>query len=122
MKPTKSSALTRSTTAKPCLQTDILNEIRCLDESILLSRSLTWIEERGPGFPRVKNIDFRMDACTLTHIPAAPRGAVGLFMQDSVLFSAKLLGQVSPDQMQKEKLRVLHCLELAERIRELSQS
>lgn len=85
-------------------------------------RSLTWIEERGPGLPRAKNINFRLDTCTLTHIPAAPRGAVGLFMQDLVLFSAKLLGQVSPEQMQKEKLRILHCLELAEKIRELSQS
>ncbi|CAF90802.1 unnamed protein product, partial [Tetraodon nigroviridis] len=82
-------------------------------------RSLTWIEERGPGFPRAKNIHFRLDGCTLTQIPAAPRGAVGLFMQDMVLFSAKLLGQVSPGDMQKEKLRVLHCLELADRIREL---
>lgn len=72
--------------------------------------------------PRTKNIDFRLDVCTLTQIPAAPRGAVGLFMQDLVLFSAKLLGQVSPDEVQKEKLRVLHCLELAERIRELCQS
>lgn len=90
--------------------------------SIFPSRPLTWIEERGPGFPRAKNIDFHFDSRTLTRIPAAPRGTVGLFMQDLVQFSAKLLGQVSPEEVQKEKLRVLHCLELAERIRELCQS
>lgn len=104
---------------------EILIEMRrfsVLNQAILPSRSLTWIEERGPGLPRAKHINFRLDTCTLTHIPAAPRGAVGLFMQDLVLFSAKLLGQVSPEQMQKEKLRILHCLELAEKIRELSQS
>uniref|UniRef100_A0A674NRQ6 Biliverdin reductase A n=2 Tax=Takifugu rubripes TaxID=31033 RepID=A0A674NRQ6_TAKRU len=85
-------------------------------------RTLTWIEERGPAFPRAKNINFQFDSCTLTRIPAAPRGTVGLFMQDLVQFSAKLLGQVSPEEIQKEKLRVLHCLELAERIQELCQS
>lgn len=86
------------------------------------NRPLTWIEERQPGLPRAKNINFRFDSCTLTQLPPAPRGAVGLFMQDLIHFSAKLAGQVSPEELQREKVRVLHCLELAERIQELCQS
>ncbi|GAA6231455.1 biliverdin reductase A-like [Lates japonicus] len=59
------------------------------------NRPLTWIEERGPGLPRAKNINFQFESCTLTQIPPAPRGAVGLFMQDLIHFSAKLVGQMS---------------------------
>uniref|UniRef100_A0A4W6CV44 Biliverdin reductase A n=1 Tax=Lates calcarifer TaxID=8187 RepID=A0A4W6CV44_LATCA len=80
------------------------------------NRPLTWIEERGPGLPRAKNINFQFESCTLTQIPPAPRGAVGLFMQDLIHFSAKLMGQVSPEELQREKIRILHCLELAEKI------
>ncbi|XP_028284231.1 biliverdin reductase A [Parambassis ranga] len=86
------------------------------------NRSLTWIEERGPGLPRAKDINFRFDSCTLTQIPPAPRGAVGLFMQDLIYFSAKLAGQVHPKELQREKDRILHCLELADRIKQLCQS
>ncbi|XP_070775546.1 biliverdin reductase A [Enoplosus armatus] len=86
------------------------------------NRPLTWIEERGLGLPRAKNIDFRFDSCNLTQIPPAPRGAVGLFMQDLIHFSTKLAGQVSPEELQREKTRILHCLKLAERIQELCQS
>lgn len=86
------------------------------------SRPLTWIEERGPGLSRAKNINLVFDSCTLTQIPPAPRGAVGLFMQDLVHFAAKLVGQTSDQQQQKEKSRILHCLELADRIQQLSQS
>ncbi|XP_051267765.1 biliverdin reductase A [Dicentrarchus labrax] len=86
------------------------------------NRPLTWIEERGPGLPRAKNINFVFDSGTLTEIPPAPRGAVGLFMQDLILFSAKVVGQVSPDELQKEKSRILHCSKLAERIQQLCQS
>ncbi|XP_035526741.1 biliverdin reductase A [Morone saxatilis] len=86
------------------------------------NRPLTWIEERGPGLPRAKNINFVFDSGTLTKIPPAPTGAVGLFMQDLILFSAKVVGQVSPEELQKEKSRILHCLKLAERIQQLCQS
>ncbi|KAF0047460.1 hypothetical protein F2P81_001093 [Scophthalmus maximus] len=85
-------------------------------------RPLTWIEERGPGLPRAKNINFQFDSCTLTQIPPAPRGAVGLFMQDLIHFSAKLVDQVSPEEIQRERVRILHCLELAEKIQRLCQS
>ncbi|KAM8728423.1 biliverdin reductase A [Acanthopagrus schlegelii] len=86
------------------------------------NRPLTWIEERGPGLPRAKNINFLFDSCTLTQIPPAPRGAVGLFMQDLNHFSAKLTGQVNPEELHREKTRILHCLELAEKIQQLCQS
>ncbi|KAF3698843.1 Biliverdin reductase A [Channa argus] len=86
------------------------------------NRPLTWIEERGPGLPRAKNISFRFDSCTMTQIPAAPRGTVGLFMQDLIHFSAKLAGQVSPEELKREKIRILHCLEVAERIKLLCQN
>ncbi|XP_036939449.1 biliverdin reductase A [Acanthopagrus latus] len=86
------------------------------------NRPLTWIEERGPGLPRAKNINFLFDSCTMTQIPPAPRGAVGLFMQDLNHFSAKLTGQVNPEELHREKTRILHCLELAEKIQQLCQS
>lgn len=86
------------------------------------NRSLTWIEERGPGLPRAKNIDFKFDSCSLTQIPPVPRGNVGLFMQDLVQFSAKLAGQMCPEELLREKTRILHCLKLAEKIQQLCQS
>ncbi|XP_029380696.1 biliverdin reductase A isoform X1 [Echeneis naucrates] len=86
------------------------------------NRPLTWIEERGPGLPRAKNINFQFDSCTLNQIPPAPRGATGLFMQDSIHFAAKLVGQISTVELQREKVRILHCLELAEKIQKLCQS
>lgn len=47
---------------------------------------------------------------------------MGLFMQDLVHFSAKLAGQVSPEELQREKTRILHCLDLAEKIQTLCQA
>ncbi|XP_077413576.1 biliverdin reductase A [Vanacampus margaritifer] len=85
------------------------------------NKPLTWIEERGPGLPRAKNINFQFESGPLTEIPPSPRGAVGLFMQDLIRFSSKLMGQISPEELQKEKIRILHCLELAEKIEQLSQ-
>ncbi|XP_072296699.1 biliverdin reductase A [Eucyclogobius newberryi] len=85
-------------------------------------RPLTWIEERGPGLPRAKNVHFKFDSFTLTEVPApASRGAVGLFMQDLVLFGAKLEGHVPRATLQTEKTRILHCLSLAQRIQDLCQ-
>ncbi|CAN9502964.1 unnamed protein product [Ophioblennius macclurei] len=83
------------------------------------NKPLTWIEERQPDLPRAKNIDFQFDSCTMTKLPPAPRGAVGLFMKDMVLFSDKLAGKVSPEQLQREKGRILHCLELADKIQQV---
>ncbi|KAJ8012078.1 hypothetical protein DPEC_G00064950 [Dallia pectoralis] len=84
-------------------------------------KCLTWIEERGPGLARVKSINFRFDSCTMTQLPLGTREPVGLFMQDLVLFSQKLMGQVPRDQLHAERCRVIHCLELADRIQQLSQ-
>ncbi|XP_069581886.1 biliverdin reductase A [Brachyistius frenatus] len=106
------------------VEEDSANNYTKMTAKLLTSdnRPLTWIEERQPDLPRAKNINFRFDSCTLTQIPPAPRGGVGLFMQDLVLFSAKLAGQVSPEELQRERARILHCLEVAERIREVCQS
>ncbi|XP_022076199.1 biliverdin reductase A [Acanthochromis polyacanthus] len=105
------------------MEEDIPNSYSKMTARLLTSdnRPLMWIEERGPGLPRAKNINFQFDSCTLTQIPPAPRGAVGLFMQDLINFSAKLAGQVNPVELRKEKVRILHCLELAERIKQLCQ-
>ncbi|KAF7647109.1 hypothetical protein LDENG_00177410 [Lucifuga dentata] len=86
------------------------------------NRPLTWVEERGPGLPRAKNISFHFDSCSMDEIPAAAGGSVGIFMQDLLLFSAKLNGTLSPHQVHAEKRRILHCLELADRIRKLCQT
>ncbi|KAJ8336412.1 hypothetical protein SKAU_G00376320 [Synaphobranchus kaupii] len=84
-------------------------------------RPLTWIEEHGPGLGRVKTISFRLDSGVVDQLPAVPQEPVGLFMQDLNLFAQKLLGQVPSAQLQAERRRVLHCLELAQRIQELAQ-
>lgn len=106
------------------MEEDVPNSYSKMTARLLTSdnRPLTWIEERGPGLPRAKNINFQFDSCTMTQIPPAPRGAMGLFMQDLIHFSAKLAGQVSPVELRKEKVRILHCLELAEKIQQLCQS
>lgn len=106
------------------MEEDVPNNYSKMTARLLTSdnRPLTWIEERGPGLPRAKNINFQFDSCTMTQIPPAPRGAMGLFMQDLIHFSAKLAGQVSPVELRKEKVRILHCLELAEKIKHLCQS
>lgn len=109
--------------AEASVQEDPSNNYSKLTAKLLTAdkRPLTWIEERGPGLPRTKTINFRFDSFTLTDLPPGPRGAVGIFMQDLVLFSSKLTGEVSPEEVQKEKRRILHCLQLAQRIQELSQ-
>ncbi|XP_072220051.1 biliverdin reductase A [Leuresthes tenuis] len=106
------------------LEEDSANSYSKMTAKLLTSdnRPLTWVEERQTGLPREKKINFVFDSCTVTQIPPAPRGTVGLFMQDLIHFSAKLLGQVSPKELQREKVRILHCLELADRIQQLCQS
>ncbi|XP_063076324.1 biliverdin reductase A [Engraulis encrasicolus] len=83
-------------------------------------KPLTWIEERGPGLARGKSINFRFDSGTMTEMPSGAREPVGLFMQDLVQFARKLTGQTTAEEMQAEKRRVLHCLQLAERMKQLS--
>ncbi|XP_051557714.1 biliverdin reductase A-like [Myxocyprinus asiaticus] len=85
-------------------------------------KPLTWIEERGPGLGRAKHINLRFQDCTITELPAGQREPVGLFMQDLVLFGRKLQGEVPAAALQMERKRILHCLELAERIRQLSEN
>ncbi|XP_054847512.1 biliverdin reductase A [Eublepharis macularius] len=79
-------------------------------------RPLTWIEERAPGMKRDKTINFCFKNGCLENLPKAPRPAVGLFMQDLILFAKKLLGQVSKEELAAEKRRILHCLDLADEI------
>nr|XP_056713739.1 biliverdin reductase A [Euleptes europaea] len=79
-------------------------------------RPLTWIEERAPGMKRDKTINFCFKSGCLERLPEAPHAAVGLFMQDLILFAKKLLGQVSKEKLAAEKRRVLRCLDLAEEI------
>ncbi|XP_015266187.1 PREDICTED: biliverdin reductase A [Gekko japonicus] len=79
-------------------------------------RPLTWIEERAPGMKRDKTVNFCFKSGCLESLPEAPRAAVGLFMQDLILFAKKLLGQVSKDELAAEKRRILRCLDLADEI------
>ncbi|KAG1924505.1 biliverdin reductase A, partial [Pimephales promelas] len=83
---------------------------------------LTWIEERGPGLGRVKRIDLHFTDGVISELPAGQREPVGLFMQDLVLFARKLQGDVSAAELQAERSRILHCLELADRMQQLSGS
>ncbi|XP_016430849.1 biliverdin reductase A-like [Sinocyclocheilus rhinocerous] len=79
-------------------------------------------KERGPGLGRAKHIHFRFQDATITKLPAGQREPVSLFMQDLVLFGRKLQGEVSAAELQEERSRILHCLQLAERIQQLSES
>ncbi|XP_057714125.1 biliverdin reductase A [Corythoichthys intestinalis] len=105
------------------MEQDISNNYSKMTAKMLTAdqKPLTWIEERGPGLQRAKNINFQFVSGSLTEIPPSPRGAVGLFMQDLIHFSAKLMGQVSQEELQKEKIRILHCSELADRIQQLCE-
>uniref|UniRef100_A0A671KVX4 Biliverdin reductase A n=1 Tax=Sinocyclocheilus anshuiensis TaxID=1608454 RepID=A0A671KVX4_9TELE len=85
-------------------------------------KPLTWIEERGPGLGRAKHIHFRFLDATITKLPAGQQEPVSLFMQDLVLFGRKLQGEVSAAELQEERSRILHCLQLAEHIQQLSES
>lgn len=83
-------------------------------------KPVTWVEERGPGLPRAKSINFRFTSSSMTELPSGTREPVGLFMQDLVLFGQKLSGEMPPEQIQTERKRILHCLQLAECIKLLS--
>uniref|UniRef100_A0A8C5MDP9 Biliverdin reductase A n=1 Tax=Leptobrachium leishanense TaxID=445787 RepID=A0A8C5MDP9_9ANUR len=82
------------------------------------NRPLTWIEERGPGMKREKKFHFSFTSGVLDALPPPPSAAVGPFMQDQNLFAQKLLGQVSREDLATEKKRILHCIHLAEKIRQ----
>uniref|UniRef100_A0A673KXU3 Biliverdin reductase A-like n=1 Tax=Sinocyclocheilus rhinocerous TaxID=307959 RepID=A0A673KXU3_9TELE len=99
-----------------------VHELLKFSKIALLPWPLTWIEERGPGLGRAKHIHFRFQDATITKLPAGQREPVSLFMQDLVLFGRKLQGEVSAAELQEERSRILHCLQLAERIQQLSES
>ncbi|XP_030045860.1 biliverdin reductase A [Microcaecilia unicolor] len=84
-------------------------------------RPLTWIEERGPAMKRAKQVNFHFSSGLLDSLPSTPQAAVGPFMQDQNLFSRKLLGQVSQEELAAEKKRILRCLDIAEEIRQLCE-
>ncbi|XP_066536691.1 biliverdin reductase A isoform X2 [Hoplias malabaricus] len=85
-------------------------------------KPLTWIEERGEGLGRAKHIHFRFDSCVLTELPAGQKEPIGLFMQDQLLFGRKLQGDVPPQELEAERNRILHCLQLADNIQRFCQN
>ncbi|XP_044151151.1 biliverdin reductase A [Bufo gargarizans] len=85
------------------------------------NRPLRWIEERAPGLKREKKVQFTFKSGILDTLTPAPRAAVGPFMQDQNLFAQKLLGQVPKEMLAAEKRRILHCLDLAEKIKHYCQ-
>ncbi|KAM4027936.1 biliverdin reductase A isoform 3-T3 [Anomaloglossus baeobatrachus] len=85
------------------------------------NRPLTWIEERAPGLKRDKKVKFTFKSGILDTLSPAPRASVGPFMQDQNLFAQKLLGQVSQEELAVEKTRILHCIDLAEKIKQYCQ-
>ncbi|XP_062848987.1 biliverdin reductase A [Trichomycterus rosablanca] len=84
-------------------------------------KPLTWTEERAEGLGRTKRIHLRFTTCTVTELPVGVREPVGLFMQDMVHFGRKGQGAVPVEELQAEKRRILHCLKLADCIRQLCQ-
>ncbi|XP_073406135.1 biliverdin reductase A isoform X2 [Dendrobates tinctorius] len=85
------------------------------------NRPLTWVEERAPGLKREKKVKFTFMSGIMDTLPPAPRASVGPFMQDQNLFAKKLLGQVSQEELTVEKTRILHCIDLAEKIKQYCQ-
>ncbi|KAG8572606.1 hypothetical protein GDO81_012102 [Engystomops pustulosus] len=85
------------------------------------NRPLTWIEERAPGLKREKKVKFTFKSGVLDTFPPTSRGAVGPFMLDQNLFAQKLLGHISTEELAAEKNRILHCIELAEKIKQYCQ-
>ncbi|XP_075068627.1 biliverdin reductase A [Mixophyes fleayi] len=85
------------------------------------NRPLTWIEERAPGLKRNKRVKFTFTSGILDVLPAAPSAPVRPFMQDMNLFARKLLGQVSKEELRAEKKRILHCIDLAEKIKQFCE-
>ncbi|KAM9307621.1 biliverdin reductase A [Gastrophryne carolinensis] len=83
------------------------------------NRPLTWIEERAPGLKRAKIVNFKFTTGLLDSLPPASRGSLGPFLLDQNLFAQKLLGQVSQEELAAEKKRILHCIDLAEKIKQL---
>ncbi|KAM4689473.1 biliverdin reductase A [Discoglossus pictus] len=82
------------------------------------NKPLTWIEERAPGLKREKKVHFAFTSEVLNALPSAPRGSVGPFMQDQILFAKKLLGEVPREELAAEKKRIFQCIDLAEEIRQ----
>ncbi|KAM5158363.1 biliverdin reductase A [Mantella aurantiaca] len=82
------------------------------------NKPVTWIEERAPGLKREKKVNFKFTTGVLNTLPPAGRGSVGPFMQDQNLFAKKLLGQVPNEELAAEKKRILHCIDIAEKIKQ----
>ncbi|XP_072268254.1 biliverdin reductase A [Pyxicephalus adspersus] len=85
------------------------------------NKPLTWIEERAPGMKREKKVNFTFTTGILDALPPAGRGSVGPFMQDQNLFAQKLLGSVPKEELAAEKKRILHCINLAEKIKQFCE-
>nr|XP_021512753.1 AP-4 complex subunit epsilon-1 isoform X2 [Meriones unguiculatus] len=79
---------------------------------------LSWIEERGPGFKRNRYLNFQFKSGSLENVPSAGVNK-NIFLKDQDIFVQKLLGQVSAEDLDAEKKRILHCLGLADNIRKL---
>ncbi|XP_043831293.1 biliverdin reductase A isoform X2 [Dromiciops gliroides] len=84
-------------------------------------RPLTWIEERGPGLKREWHINFLFDSDRLESIPPPTQGHKNIFLRDQEIFVKKLLGQMSTEDLAKEKKHILHCLGIADEIQKHCQ-
>ncbi|XP_068939836.1 biliverdin reductase A [Petaurus breviceps papuanus] len=84
-------------------------------------RPLTWIEERGPGLKRERHINFLFECGHLESIPPLTQGHKNIFLRDQDIFVKKLLGQMSSEDLAKEKKHILHCLGIADEIQKYCQ-
>ncbi|XP_074139727.1 biliverdin reductase A isoform X2 [Sminthopsis crassicaudata] len=84
-------------------------------------RPLTWIEERGPGLKRERHINFLFESGLLESIPPPTQGNKNIFLKDQDIFVKKLLGQMSTEDLAKEKKHILHCVRIADEIQKYCQ-
>uniref|UniRef100_A0A5F8GRM2 Biliverdin reductase A n=1 Tax=Monodelphis domestica TaxID=13616 RepID=A0A5F8GRM2_MONDO len=85
-------------------------------ETVDKRRPLTWIEERGPELKREHHVNFLFESGRLESLPPPAQGNKNIFLRDQHIFVKKLLGQMSTEDLAKEKKRILHCLEIADEI------
>ncbi|XP_027692795.1 biliverdin reductase A isoform X2 [Vombatus ursinus] len=84
-------------------------------------RPLTWIEERASGLKYERRINFLFESGRLESIPPRTQGQKNIFLRDQDIFVRKLLGQMSTEDLAKEKKHSLHCLGIADEIQKYCQ-
>lgn len=86
---------------------------------------MTWIEERRAAATRSLTLEMKFaDGAVLTRCPPKHPGpgGKGLFAQDLELFVMAVRGERRKKEIDEDRNRVIHGLELAEKIKEVAMA